>query len=301
MKLLSVCIPVYNEENNVTNTYETIKKLLDEKLINLDYEIIFADNHSIDRTESIIENICSKDKKVKYIRYNKNIGYDRSLLQAYINSSGDAVVSIDCDLQDSPEIILKFLEKWKEGYDLVYGVRKKRLEGGMFTLFRRIFYTLINYFSQDKYPKDVGDFKLIDKSIVSILRNINEPYPYVRGLVYSNSNKSFGIDYNRNKREHGDSKYGFFSALRYALNAILENSYFFNALFRYFSLFVLFLSLVVFLFSFISGSSNILLSFFIFILSFGLLILSIILEYITRIYFFLKKKNIFSYEKKLNL
>jgi len=301
MKLLSVCIPVYNEENNVTNTYETIKKLLDEKLINLDYEIIFADNHSIDRTESIIENICSKDKKVKYIRYNKNIGYDRSLLQAYINSSGDAVVSIDCDLQDSPEIILKFLEKWKEGYDLVYGVRKKRLEGGMFTLFRRIFYTLINYFSQDKYPKDVGDFKLIDKSIVSILRNINEPYPYVRGLVYSNSNKSFGIDYNRNKREHGDSKYGFFSALRYALNAILENSYFFNALFRYFSLFILLLSLSVFLFSLISGSSNILLLFFIVILSFGLLILSIILEYITRIYFFLKKKNIFSYEKKLNL
>ena len=301
MKLLSVCIPVYNEENNVTNTYETIKKLLDEKLINLDYEIIFADNHSIDRTESIIENICSKDKKVKYIRYNKNIGYDRSLLQAYINSSGDAVVSIDCDLQDSPEIILKFLEKWKEGYDLVYGVRKKRLEGGMFTLFRRIFYTLINYFSQDKYPKDVGDFKLIDKSIVSILRNINEPYPYVRGLVYSNSNKSFGIDYNRNKREYGESKYGFFSALKYALNAILENSYFFNALFRYFSLFILLLSLSVFLFSLISGSSNILLLFFIVILSFGLLILSIILEYITRIYFFLKKKNIFSYEKKLNL
>ena len=210
MKLLSVCIPVYNEENNVLNTYETIKKLLDEKLINLNYEIIFADNHSIDGTESIIEKICSKDKKVKYIRYNKNIGYDRSILQAYINSSGDAVVSIDCDLQDSPELILNFVEKWKEGYDLVYGVRKKRLEGGLFTIFRRIFYTIINYFSQDKYPKDVGDFKLIDKSIVSILRNINEPYPYVRGLVYSNSNKSFGIDYNRNKREHGESKYGFF-------------------------------------------------------------------------------------------
>ena len=175
------------------------------------------------------------------------------------------------------------------------------MEGGLFTIFRRIFYTIINYFSQDKYPKDVGDFKLIDKSIVSILRNINEPYPYVRGLVYSNSNKSFGIDYNRNKREHGESKYGFFSALRYALNAILENSYFFNALFRYFSLFILLLSLSVFLFSLIFGSSNTLLSFFIFILSFGLLILSIILEYITRIYFFLKKKNIFSYEKKLNL
>ena len=300
MKLLSVCIPVYNEENNVNHAYESIKKLLDEKLVDLDYEIIFADNHSIDKTGSIIENICSKDSKVKYIRYNKNIGYDRSLLQAYINSSGDAVVSIDCDLQDSPDIILKFIEKWKDGYDLVYGVRKKRLEGGFFTLFRRIFYTIINYFSEDKYPKDVGDFKLIDKSIVNILKNINEPYPYVRGLVYANSNKSIGIDYNRNKREYGESKYGFFSALKYALNAILENSYFFNALFRYFSLFVLFLSFIVLLFSLFSGNSNIILYLFIFIFSFGLLLLSLILEYITRIYFFLKKKNIFSYEKKLN-
>ena len=301
MKLLSVCIPVYNEENNVNNTYEIIKKLLDEKLNNLDYEIIFADNHSTDSTKSILENICSKNTKVKYIRYNKNIGYDRSLLQAYINSPGDAVVSIDCDLQDSPELILKFIEKWKEGYDLVYGVRKKRLEGGLFTFFRKIFYTIINYFSEDKYPKDVGDFKLIDKSIVNILKNVNEPYPYVRGLVYANCNKSIGIDYNRNKRAHGESKYGFFSALKYALNAILENSYFFNALFRYFSLFVLFLSFIILIISFFSGNSNLILYLFIFIFSIGLLLLSLILEYITRIYFLLKKKNIFSYEKKINL
>ena len=129
MKLLSVCIPVYNEENNVNHAYESIKKLLDEKLVDLDYEIIFADNHSIDKTGSIIENICSKDSKVKYIRYNKNIGYDRSLLQAYINSSGDRS-SIDCDLQDSPDIILKFIEKWK---DIVYGVEKK-IRGGLLFL-----------------------------------------------------------------------------------------------------------------------------------------------------------------------
>ena len=114
MKLLSVCIPVYNEENNVNHAYESIKKLLDEKLVDLDYEIIFADNHSIDKTGSIIENICSKDSKVKYIRYNKNIGYDRSLLQAYINSSGDAVVSIDCDLQDRPELIAQCFSRFKK-------------------------------------------------------------------------------------------------------------------------------------------------------------------------------------------
>lgn len=301
MKLLSVCIPVYNEEKNISNTYDTIKKLLDEKLIDLTYEIIFADNHSTDQTSGIIESICFKDSKVKYIRYNKNIGYDRSLLQAYINSSGDAVVSIDCDLQDSPDIIFQFIEKWKEGYDLVYGVRKKRLESSIFTLFRKVFYTIINHFSEDKYPKDVGDFKLIDKSIVNTLKKVNEPYPYVRGLVYANSNKSFGIEYNRNKREHGESKYGFFSALKYALNALLENSYFFNALFRYFSLAVIFLSFLFFLFSLFLENSNKVIYLFIFIFSIGLLLLSFILEYITRIYFFLKKKNVFSYEKKLNL
>ena len=148
---------------------------------------------------------------------------------------------------------------------------------------------------------DVGDFKLIDKSIVKILRNIDEPYPYVRGLVYSNSKKSFGLDYNRNRRKHGESKYGFFSASKYALNAILENSYFFNSLFRYFSLFVLIISSISLLISLFSTNYNSLIIFFIFLFSIGLLLLSIILEYITRIYFFLKKKNNFYYEKKINL
>lgn len=301
MQLLSICIPVYNEEKNVENTYKVIKKNLEEKLENLDYEIIFADNHSTDDTKNILEKICIKDYKVKYLRYNRNIGYDRSLLQAYLNSSGDAVVSIDCDLQDSPEIIFKFIEKWREGYDLVYGIRKKRLEGAFFTFLRKSFYFIINFFSEDKYPKDVGDFKLIDKSIVEILKNTNEPYPYVRGLVYSNCKKSIGLNYNRDKRKHGESKYGYFSASKYALNAILENSYFFNSIFRYFSLLTVLLSLLFLFLSFFSQNYSTVTIFFIFIFSIGLLLLSIILEYITRIYFFLKKKNSFSYEKKINL
>ena len=301
MQLLSICIPVFNEEKNVQNTYDVIKKILNQKLENLDYEIIFADNHSTDNTNEILEKICAQDSKVKYLRYNRNIGYDRSLLQAYINSSGDAVVSIDCDLQDSPDIIFEFLNKWREGYDLVYGIRKKRLEGGLFTIFRRIFYLLINYFSEEKYPKDVGDFKLIDKSIVQILRNINEPYPYVRGLVYSNSKKSIGLDYNRDKRKYGESKYGFFSASKYALNAILENSYLFNSIFRYLSMFALILSFIFIVISLFSDNYSTINFVFVFIFSAGLLLLSIILEYITRIYFYLKNKNSFFYEKKINL
>ena len=300
-QLLTVCIPVYNEEKNIQNTYEIIKKTLDGNLENLDYEIIFADNHSTDNTNDILERICAKDLKVKYIRYNKNIGYDRSLLQAYINSSGDAVVSIDCDLQDSPNLILEFINKWNQGYDLVYGIRKKRLEGSLITFFRKIFYYLINNFSEEKYPKDVGDFKLIDKSIVETLKNVNEPYPYVRGLVYSNSKNSIGLDYNRSERKHGESKYGFFSASKYALNAILENSYFFNSIFRYLSLFSLILSFIFLIASLFTQNLNTVNFIFVFIFSVGLLILSIILEYITRIYFFLKNKNNFFYEKKINL
>ena len=135
MQLLSICIPVFNEEKNVQNTYDVIKKILNQKLENLDYEIIFADNHSTDNTNEILEKICAQDSKVKYLRYNRNIGYDRSLLQAYINSSGDAVVSIDCDLQDSPDIIFEFLNKWREGYDLVYGIRKKKIRRWSFYYF----------------------------------------------------------------------------------------------------------------------------------------------------------------------
>ena len=126
MKKISISIPVYNEENNVKRAYSEIKKFfLEKKII---YEIIFTDNNSTDNTSLEIKKICAIDSAVKYIRFNSNIGYDRSLLENYKNTSGDAAISIDCDLQDPISVINGLLEKWLLGHDLVYGIRDKRNE-----------------------------------------------------------------------------------------------------------------------------------------------------------------------------
>ena len=122
MKTISICIPVYNEESNIENAYIKIKDLFEKNLINYDYEIIFTDNHSFDKTQEIISDLCAKNNKVKYIRFRSNLQYDKSILEGYKNSNGDAAIVLNCDLQDPPELIEKFIYQWEQGSDVVYGV-----------------------------------------------------------------------------------------------------------------------------------------------------------------------------------
>ena len=182
MKKISISIPVYNEENNVNRAYSEIKKFfLEKKII---YEIIFTDNNSTDNTSLEIKKICAIDSAVKYIRFNSNIGYDRSLLENYKNTSGDAAISIDCDLQDPISVINGLLEKWLLGHDLVYGIRDKRNEKKILTFFRKIFYRLLNFYIDFRLPSDAGDFRLIDKNIINNIKQNYYPDPYTRGLTF---------------------------------------------------------------------------------------------------------------------
>ena len=121
-------MPVFNEEKNVVVAYNKINDFFISQLKNFEYEIIFTDNQSEDKTQQILEDLCEKDKKVKYIRFKYNLGYDKSLLQGYKQATGDAAIVIDSDLQDPPELFKNFIEKWLEGYDLVYGIRERRKE-----------------------------------------------------------------------------------------------------------------------------------------------------------------------------
>ncbi len=302
MKLISICIPVYNEEENVVNTYETIKNLFEKKLINFDYEIIFTDNHSEDKTESVIMELCSKNKKVKYIRFKANLEYDKSILEGYKNSNGDAAIVINCDLQDPPELIEKFILKWEEGNDLVYGIVNSRQENIVLNSFRKLFYFIMNSNTDIKYPLNSHDFRLLDRSIIERLKNINNLFPYVRGLTYSISKKPHGIEYDRNQRNKGKSKFGFYRSFTYAINAFIEETFLFTKFFRRIALllvvsFLIFSVINIFkLFSILSFFEHVMLSLTIFICIF----LTFICEYCTRIYFQLKKteKNIF--EKKIN-
>lgn len=294
MKKISISIPVYNEESNVKRAYNEIKNFFLKK--NIIYEIIFTDNNSTDNTSFEIKKICAKDSYVKYIRFNSNIGYDRSLLENYKNTTGDAAISIDCDLQDPIFIIDNLLEKWSLGHDLVYGIRDKRIEKKILTFFRKIFYRLLNFYIDFRLPSDAGDFRLIDKSIINNIKNNYYPDPYTRGLTFFLSKNPVGISYSRQIRTADKSKFGFFNLIKYAIEKLFQNSFFFQRLILTIFLFFLFSSII----SIYIGDNNFL-KFIYFFLILIVIILLFLLELLTKIYLIKKNPKNIVYVEKVNI
>jgi len=302
MKIISICIPVFNEEINILNAYNKIIQLFEKKLNNYDYEIIFTDNHSSDRTEEIIMDLCNKDNKVKYIRFRANLEYDKSILEGYKNSTGDAAIVFNCDLQDPPELLEKFIHHWEKGSDVVYGVVSSRKENVIINSFRIFFYYIMNSNTEIKYPLNAHDFRLLDRKVINNLKDTNNLFPYVRGLTYSIAKNPQGIEYDRKKRNEGKSKFGFYKNFTYAINAFIEETFLFTKIFRRATLFLLifflFFSIINILktFTLLSFYNHVIVGLLIFVCTF----LTIICEYCTRIYFQLKKTQRIIYEKKIN-
>ena len=303
MKLISICIPVLNEEENIVNAYDAIDNLFKNALIEYKYEIIFTDNNSADDSENIITKLANKNKNIKYIRFKKNLGYDKSILEAYKNSLGDAAIVLDCDLQDPVVVLKQFINEWKNNYDVVYGVRIKREESPLFTFFRKIYYRIMNANSDTNYPVDAGGFRLIDRSVINRLINNNNLYPYIRGLTFALATKPKGIKYNRTSRKLGKSKLGYYNTFTYATNALIEQTRIFVRFFARTGIFLFFISVIFSLinifsnFKFFSLFENII----ILLLLLIVLISIIISEYVLRIYLQIKKDNKIIYEKKVNL
>ena len=302
MKIISICIPVFNEEINILNAYNKIIQLFEKKLNNYDYEIIFTDNHSSDRTEEIIMDLCNKDNKVKYIRFRANLEYDKSILEGYKNSTGEAAIVFNCDLQDPPELLEKFIHHWEKGSDVVYGVVSSRKENVIINSFRIFFYYIMNSNTEIKYPLNAHDFRLLDRKVINNLKDTNNLFPYVRGLTYSLAKNPQGIEYDRKKRNEGKSKFGFYKNFTYAINAFIEETFLFTKIFRRATLFLLifflFFSIINILktFTLLSFYNHVIVGLLIFVCTF----LTIICEYCTRIYFQLKKTQRIIYEKKIN-
>lgn len=224
-KLISVVVPVFNEEENIGPAYKEILRVFAEYLGNYDYEIIFTDNASTDRSLSILEALANNDERVTVVSFSRNFGFDRSLLTGYRIASGDCALQLDCDLQDPPELLPKFIEKWNLGHDAVVGVRRMRNENKALTFLRKIHYRVLNRFSEGFLTVDAGDFRLIDRSILDVLRCVNEPDPYVRGLVAALSSNECPIVYDRNSRKHGASKFGAVNLMKLGLNGFISYSY----------------------------------------------------------------------------
>jgi polyisoprenyl-phosphate glycosyltransferase len=220
---VSILVPVFNEEANVERAYRTIVEVF-HGLPAYDFEIIFTDNHSTDRTFDLLGSIAASDPRVRVIRFARNYGYQQSLLVAYKAATGDCSVQIDGDLQDPPSLIPSMLELWRQDNQVVYGIRRSRKEGTIISGLRRGFYILVNSLSEDDLPLNVGDFRLVDRRILDELRKIDDTSPYLRGLISSMGFKQVGFVYDRDARTAGESKFPFRALLSLAVDGVLNHS-----------------------------------------------------------------------------
>ncbi len=218
---LSVIVPVYNEEKNIdpflNRLLEVIKKY--------QYEIIFINDGSTDRTEAIIKGYCQKNKNIKLISFTRNFGHQMALSAGYKFSKGEGVVSIDADLQDPPELIDEMIEKWLMGKKIVYAKRQERQGESFFKLATaKFFYKIINFLSDVPIPQEVGDFRLLDKEVVDYLNNLKEKPEFLRGLVAWPGFETDYIYFKRDKRFFGKTHYSLSKMINLALNGITSFS-----------------------------------------------------------------------------
>ena len=223
-RLISICVPVFNEERNIEPLYQALVPVMQQVSDRYDFELLFTDNHSTDRTFEVLADLASRDPRVRAIRFSRNFGFQRSIFTAYSNARGDAAVQIDCDLQDPPSLILDFLQKWEAGYQVVYGIRATRQEHWWMNVTRKIFYRLIDSLSEDPLPHDAGDFRLVDRRVLNELLKFEDYQPYLRGTIATLGFEQIGIPYARAERERGESKFSFGQLMALALDGILNHS-----------------------------------------------------------------------------
>lgn len=222
--LISISIPVLNEAGNLDALYRRLCQIGEKLSPGYDLEFVFSDNHSDDTTWNRLCEFAENDKRVKAIRFSKNFGFQRSILANYLHTHGDAVMQVDADLQDPPEMLEAFLEKWRQGYSVVYGIRRKRPEGVLIRAFRRLGYWVIDTLSEHPIPRDVGDFRLIDRKVIDALTKIRTASPYLRGMIAGLGFSQTGIPYDRDARVAGESKFDVSRLVRLGMTAVFNHS-----------------------------------------------------------------------------
>lgn len=223
-KLLSIAIPVFDEEENLDATHARVKAVMEGLADRYDHEILFGDNRSTDGSFEVLRRLAREDPKVRVLRYSRNFGYQASVYTLTVMASGDAVIQLDCDLQDPPELIPGMVELWEAGNEVVYGIRRSRQEGAVLTGARRVFYRVLRALAHDDLPLDAGDFRLIDRRVADVLRRIHDSSPYVRGAVASLGFRQVGFEYDRDARVAGETKFGMFDLVAVAADGLFNHS-----------------------------------------------------------------------------
>lgn len=309
MKKISVILPTYNEEDNVIPLSKEIVNIFNNELNNYDYEIIFTDNNSIDSTREKIISLCQENKNIKAIFNAKNFGQFRSPFNAMINANGDCVILMVSDFQDPPKIIVDFVREWESGYKIVIGIKNKSKENLIMRFIRSLYYKLMKYISDIEHIEHFTGTGLYDKSFIKTISVLDDPDPYIRGIVSELGYKIKKINYEQQNRKAGKSKNNFFTLYNIAMISITNYSkivlrlatmigFLFSFLSFIFGL-IYFIYKIIYWHSFNVGIAPLILGVF-FIGSIQLFFLGLIGEYIVNINDRIMKRPLVIEEKRIN-
>ena len=224
MNKISVVIPMYYEEKVAKECYKRVSSCLN-KIENYENEIIFVNDGSKDKTLEILEEIAKKNKNVKIISFSRNFGHQAAVTAGLKYVTGDAIVIMDADLQDPPELIPEMIKLWEDGNEVIYGKRKSREGESVFKLLTaKMFYKALNSLSDVEIPKDTGDFRLVDKKVVQTINEMPEHNKFLRGLFSWVGYKQIAYEYERKERFAGETKYPLSKMLKLASDGIISFS-----------------------------------------------------------------------------
>ena len=308
MPEVSVVVPLYNEELVIVEMYARLTKVLDG--CDSTYEIILVNDGSRDKTLQMATDICQGDERVKLLSFSRNFGHQVAITAGMDNATGDAVVVIDADLQDPPEVIPEMIKKWREGFQVVYGVRSERKGESWFKLITAsAFYRLLKRMTSVEIPVDTGDFRLMDKRVLQEFLQMREQARFVRGMVSWVGFRQGEVLYSRDERFAGETKYPFKKMLKFAIDGMLSFSQVplkISSAFGMLSAVISFLFMIYGLFvkffypeQAIPGWAS-LFSAVLFIGGVQLICIGVLGEYIGRIYEEIKKRPLYIIEEKVN-
>lgn len=306
--LISISIPVFNEEANIPALYQRLAAVAERMKDRCDLEFVFSDNNSTDNTWMMLDALSVTDPRVRAIRFSKNFGFQRSILANYIHTRGDAVMQIDADLQDPPEMLEQFFDYWQAGYHVVFGIRAERQEGVLITRVRKWGYAAIDKLSEHPVSRNAGDFRLMDRKVVDALQKYRSPDPYLRGIIAGMGFRQRGVAYARSARVAGESKFGFMRVVSLGITGVLNHSTVPLRIATIAGLAILFLSTVGAVYYILMrmlhpewprGIASVLIL-VLFGIGFQALLLGILGEYLLRIYKLLRNEPVAIVEESLN-
>ncbi len=221
---ISVVIPTFNEEGNIEILYQKIAEAF-EQITHSNFEVIYVNDGSSDGSLDKVKQLSQIDSRVKYISFSRNFGHQNALKAGLDNAQGDAVISMDADLQHPPALIPEMIRLWQEGNEVVYSIRKDGKELSFLKkMTSKLFYKIVNYLSDTKLEEGTADFRLLDRKVVNALRNYNESNLFFRGIIPTLGFKQIGIPYHPHERFSGTTKYSFSKMLKFALTGITSSS-----------------------------------------------------------------------------